>query len=387
MDSRNDYQMPTDGDDTARHSNSVSWNMFLLAIAITMVVVNWGFIRPASRQLEQMRRHVGVLEETVHQLTSKHESADRAVDLLSLLAEQGQHSENAAAGLKQIQALHGQILAEAAQLKRATDAVDRLANLRDRVSSYASLIDDTASALDDSNQVQHDLIAAAEIAAEAETALDRLSTLRIKLLRSVEYLEEAEPIVAEVDLLNRRIVDAGSMTKEATSVAEQLVSLNETLLIEGAQASEAEVTLNELIGMRKQLDAQSVNIEKSKDTLVELVMLKDDVLAQTGDLADAIETLERTVDLTDQYQQASQTFLEMRRWLTDVVMMEPTLRRAMSTLEPITDLGNLRRISRDELRQAAQVVRDMRRTEVARRAYSVRSVPEIASDAELMKHQ
>ena len=33
-------------------------------------------------------------------------------------------------------------------------------------------------------------------------------------------------------------------------------------------------------------------------------------------------------------------------------MMEPTMRRAMNTLEPITELGNLRRISRDELRQA-----------------------------------
>ena len=37
MDSRNDYQMPTDGDDTARKSNTFSWNMFLLAIAITMI--------------------------------------------------------------------------------------------------------------------------------------------------------------------------------------------------------------------------------------------------------------------------------------------------------------------------------------------------------------
>ncbi len=50
----------------------------------------------------------------------------------------------------------------------------------------------------------------------------------------------------------------------------------------------------------------------------------------------------------------------------------------MQTLEPITELGNLRRISRDELLQAAQVVRDLRRTEVAKRSFAVRAVPEVA---------
>ena len=111
--------------------------------------------------------------------------------------------------------------------------------------------------------------------------------------------------------------------------------------------------------------------------------MKDDVLAQNANIADAIETLERTVDLTDQYQQASKSFDTMRRWLTDVILMEPTVQRAMQTLEPISELGNLRRISQDELRKAAQVVRDMRRTEIARRSYTVRSAPEIASVDEI----
>ena len=106
------------------------------------------------------------------------------------------------------------------------------------------------------------------------------------------------------------------------------------------------------------------------------------MLVQGENLSDAIETLERTVDLTQQYQEAAQSFEKVRRWMTEVVLLEPTLRRAMQTLEPITELGNLRRISRDELLQAAQVVRDMRRAEVAKRSFTVKSVPEIADSGE-----
>ena len=49
--------------------------------------------------------------------------------------------------------------------------------------------------------------------------------------------------------------------------------------------------------------------------------------------------------------------------------------------------GVLRRICRDELRQAAQVVRDLRRTELANRSYSLPPVTEIASESDFLKRQ
>ena len=57
---------------------------------------------------------------------------------------------------------------------------------------------------------------------------------------------------------------------------------------------------------------------------------------------------------------------EWRTWLTELVLMEPTIRRAMESLEPLTALGNLRRVSPDELRQAARAVREHREQEIAR---------------------
>ena len=81
--------------------------------------------------------------------------------------------------------------------------------------------------------------------------------------------------------------------------------------------------------------------------------------------------------MNDQFRQAASSLDQMRHWLTDVMMLEPTIRRAMTTLEPLTELGNLRRISGDELRQAARVVRDMRRAEQAGESVARRSADEV----------
>ncbi|MDG2384198.1 MAG: hypothetical protein P8N76_21185 [Pirellulaceae bacterium] len=386
MDSGNDYRYGTgDTGDLSRHdrTSSFGWNIFLFAVAITMIAVNWGFLRPASKQLEEMKQQVSSLEQTVQLLTRQQGSAREATNLLQLLSEQGKHTTNAAEGLAEIQRLHSQLISQAKQLKTANMAIDRLGDLRKKVSEHSLLIDDAVLALSESNQVQEDLIDAAATTHDADEALDRLATLRMRLLRSIGYLEEAAPIVEEVDHLTERLKGSSELAADASTVADQLLDLHQTLINEADRASEAELALNELVDIRTLLDAQSIDIVKTKDTLHDLVEMKDDVLAQNANIADAIETLERTVDLTDQYQQASKSFETMRRWLTDVILMEPTVQRAMQTLEPISELGNLRRISQAELRHAAQVVRDMRRTEIARRSYTVRSTPEIASVDEL----
>lgn len=380
MDSANEYRNSDAGDVAQRSgSSSFGWNMFLFAIAITMIAVNWGFLRPAAQQLDDMRAQISSLEKTVELLNQERESGDESLNLLAMLKQQGKLSQEAAQGLAEIEDLHQKLIAASTQIDRADRVIQRMTTLQEKVSRHSRLLDDTVAAIEKSNAVQQDLIDSAAASTEAELALSRLSTLRMRLLRSIGYLEEAEPILTEVNRLHQSLLDTESLNQEASDVAEDLISLNKTLVNEGEQVLEAEFALNELIDLRTQLDAQSIDIDKSQDTLQGLVDVKDDVLAQTADIADAIETLERTADLTDQYQEATESFAAMQRWLTDVILMEPTLRRAMNTLEPISELGNLRRISQDELRQAAQVVRDMRRTGIASKPRAADTTAEVAT--------
>ncbi len=385
MDSRNDYDLGTTlMDDVTHHQGSggFGWNMFLFAVAVAMIAVNWGFLRPASRQLALMQHHIDALERNVKELTRQHGSAQRAVDLLALLAEQGRQSEQAASGLEKIQQLHQQLLAEAEQLPAANSAVSRLSSLRQDVVRSAGLIEQTRETLSATSDLQQRLVSSANQLRDADAALGRVSDMRTRLLQSVGKLEEAKPLVAKVDQVHQALVDSASLAQDAQSVTDDFVLMSKKLSDESGQTQRSQLVLDDLLDIRQKLDAQAGEMELSHATLDNLVQLKEDVLVQSENLTAAIETLERTVDMTQQYQQAAKSFDELRRWLTEVVLLEPTLRRAMQTLEPITELGNLRHISREELLQAAQVVRDMRRVEVAKRSFTVQSVPEVATSAE-----
>jgi hypothetical protein len=92
-----------------------------------------------------------------------------------------------------------------------------------------------------------------------------------------------------------------------------------------------------------------------------LLGLKRQVLAQTGDLADAVETLETAADLHQQFEDTVQSFDRVRRWMTEVLVFENTVERAVAAIKPLADLTNLRRLSPVELRQAARSITDGRK--------------------------
>ena len=196
-------------------------------------------------------------------------------------------------------------------------------------------------------------------------------------------MDATEQLVDEVSSLHRVLVNTAALHNNASEVADTLIDLSETLVDESESAEAAHVALTDLLDIRDTIVAQESEIAKSQATLEDLVQLKDDVLAQTDSIGDAIVTLERTTDLTDQFREASQSFDDVRRWLSDVILMEPTVRRAMDALEPLTELGNLRRVSADELRQAARVVRDIRQADLVRSQQQGDDATEVASKAAL----
>ena len=368
LDSRNDYGFgpSTDYDDVSYgDSSNFGWNMFLFAVAVAMIAVNWGFLRPASRQLDQMQAQVKTLERTIAQLTKQESVAAGANNLLTLLNDQGRRTELASASLVRIQQLHNRLVGETGRYNDAAVALDRLGALRADVAAQAQKIDVTRQALRDIAQLQRQLLVASSASPQAEESLSRLEAIQSRIAKSGDTLLQAELLVDDVDSLHRHLLGTSELHGKAHQVVDQLVDMSESLVEEADAATDAQLTLGGLIDLRETIDAQSLDVSKSQVTLNQLVGLKDDVLAQTDGIADAIVTLERTSDLSEQFQAAAQGFETWRRWLTEVVMMEPTVRRAMESLEPITALGNLRRVSPDELRQAAAVVQDMRQTEIA----------------------
>jgi hypothetical protein len=55
----------------------------------------------------------------------------------------------------------------------------------------------------------------------------------------------------------------------------------------------------------------------------------------------------------------------MRHWAAEIVAFDPVLSRAMHTLEPLLQLGNLRRMNPAELRQVIRTLNERREVELS----------------------
>ena len=179
---------------TSHGSGGFGWNMFLFAVAVAMIAVNWGFLRPASRQLAQMQQHIDALERNIQQLTRAARIGGAGGRPAAVcLAEQGRQSEQAAAGLAADPAIAQQrLLDEADQLQAATAASIGSRSLRQDVAASAGLIEQTRAALSSTSDLQQQLI--------SDGRRERRMPKRpwsgwpicaVRLLRSVGYLEEA----------------------------------------------------------------------------------------------------------------------------------------------------------------------------------------------------
>jgi hypothetical protein len=92
--------------------------------------------------------------------------------------------------------------------------------------------------------------------------------------------------------------------------------------------------------------------------VTQLIDLKDRSISQTADIAASIESLELMADVRDQMQQMAQTFGRMRNWVVEIVAFEPVITRAMRSLQPLVQMGNLRHMNPAELRQVIRTMNE-----------------------------
>ncbi|HET6425442.1 MAG TPA: hypothetical protein VFG20_17270, partial [Planctomycetaceae bacterium] len=137
------------------------------------------------------------------------------------------------------------------------------------------------------------------------------------------------------------LAEQASMTEIAANQADKLIILNGKLAGEFLDLEMAESNLNGLITVEKKLAGQSQSV------------------------ADAIQSLEVLTAFQDEFATQIQVLGEMRKSLIEIGLMEKSVAKAVRMLEPLLELGNVRRMSDTELRNAAKVILDNRTTRVS----------------------
>jgi hypothetical protein len=387
--------------------------IFAAGFAIGLVVLHVTVTRPMTREFARLQHQVGNLQRGVQKLTGQTEQAAKTSELLGLLAEQGRKARAATDALAQIESLHSQLIKGQDATAEARSALSSLSQLRRDALDAKSDSGDVALALEQLQSLEDRLIGQYHSTVNAHWTLDELTRLREQVesegarlaaarqaleglieiesraLAEGDRAEQAAASVVQWERLNDRLIEASEQTAEARDVGEELVAIKETILCgdDAMHRQDAREALNELIKIRERLDGQSHNVAAAQVGLDGLLTLKDRILARTGDLADAVETLELTGDLNRQLQDAIRRFDNVRRWLVEIVTLEPTIERAVGALKPLEELANLRHLSPVELRRAARAISDDRAARFAKKpaaAASERAAPgsDSADDAD-----
>ncbi|WP_146572420.1 hypothetical protein [Botrimarina hoheduenensis] len=302
------------------------WLALSVAILAPILIVHFCVVCPTTQQLAQMRGQVATLESIVQQLRDKSPAAAGAASLLASLTQQEELAGRAEATLARVAALNDRLAAQAVTLDQSAKSLDRLADVQSRIDQQGHLLERASGSL----------ATLAALPAEIEDAIDRAG--------------RAAPTVAKIDRLATRLSAADELAGQALLDVEIALDTQREVVLGAASLAAASETLEGLLELESRLNAPLMAVAAAHERLDALMRLKTSVIAQTEDLPEAFETLELMVALQTDYRRASGVFRTLQRLLADLVLLEPSISRVATAVQPILDRSSLSRLGGDELR-------------------------------------
>ena len=288
--------------------------------------------------------------------------------------------------LSQFVALKNNVLSNSKDIELAQNEIDAVFN---NVRQFVSLKNEVIANSEGTE------IARSEI----ETAFDNVrqfGDLKTMILSNGEGLDVADDHLVSFIALKNDIFNEAANVGVARETAQTLIDINTDLYneFENALVAQASATglidlqnaivnnqgntkiafenTNGLFALRDTLD-EDMDLVNAKGNLESLVTIQDDLNNQTRQVADAVDTLEVLTDLGEELQAQVKTMGQMRKSLMDIVLMEATVSRVAKIIGPLAELTNLRRMSDQDVREAARTIMDSRSSRMAtRRADSQR---------------
>ncbi len=200
---------------------------------------------------------------------------------------------------------------------------------------------------------------------DAHDALDSLADLMSRVQSNAEKVAPAADVVVQWESLQEALLDAAPLAGEARETSRELISLEEELVYRASDSYDARVSLDDLLSIKDDLVQQRESVVAAQDRAAELIDLKDRVLVEGDHVVDAIETLELIAELQTQFERSADTFTQIRNWMGQLMVFEPSIQRAIESLRPLTELGNLRRLSRSQLRDVVSRIGEDRAATIA----------------------
>jgi len=336
-----DLDIEQDAPDQTHLTQRSMWGMLGLGLAIGLIGMNLVIANPLIQRIDQMQRDIAALQRNFNTLAAAGEGLAETNSLLSGLSAQQRQIAEARKSLDQIRDLHNTLLSRRTQTEVARQGAERLIALQDQILDQR------------------------ELTLPAQQALDRSADIRRQVIESLPQVESAATAVQSASELHGRIVRDLSDLAGMQSTVQGLIDLKSLVMNQGTDVEVARNKYQDILNLYSRIVEPGLDLDLATRSLGQLLELKNRLVKETDGVIGAVQTLEILGDFQEEFSQRVNSLRTMHQDLMQIVMMETTIGRVVKALEPILQLGDLRRLSESEVREAARTILDRRSARIA----------------------
>jgi myosin heavy subunit len=359
-------------------------------LAATVLAVNLSIVRPMKDRMEELKREVTTMQSEMQLLVGERDQVRSTNDLLSGLKAQEAAFEDARHSLAALRQFREEIAAECQKTTEAMASVEKLDTLQRTVLHYRDLTepatkvlgaitglekqlidqnvttDDAVDAVNRLTALKRNLMSEAVDTNAAEAGLGQMANLKTQVLSQTEDLSTAAARAKQLVDLKSQIVEKTGDLDAATTAVRGLLAVKDQLVVHGGHISEAQQSAERLLGLRDRLAENSVKTDAAEHGAARMIEIQKKLAGEIPNLAESIKSVETLIDFQHEFQKQIRSLDGMRRSLMDFVLMENTVTRALHILQPLLELGNLRHLNEDQLRDIARSISENQSTRISK---------------------
>ncbi len=417
LNAMNDRELGFDGTPLPRSTENpkTKWGLLGVGLAIGFLGMNLFVTRPLTTRIAKLESELATVEDGMQDLVGVRNEVWQTSNLLNSLKAQRQQVADANMALKEMREFRQEFMTESGHTLAASQSLEGLVALQNTVLAQQNDVAPASEMLDKIVTTQEKLIAqkdtnlsaqeslqqlvavkdlaqaqspelplaqttlkdlialkdqtraqAAEIAT-AQDSLKQLIALKDQAFTQFDSLAASQTSLQGLIDLKARVIDYTSDVAQASKAVGELLALKDQVVGQGEVTTQARARADELLALRDKLLVPVEVMNSATTNLTSLIAMKDKVIGQTGDIAEAIQTLEILADFSEEFESRIASLGQLRQSLMEIVLLETTITRVTRALEPMTQLGNIRRLNDNDLRDAARTILEQRQTRITQK--------------------
>ena len=369
-----------------RGFRSFMWMSMLMSLGVVFFGMQLMMVGPLKGRLEGIQARLDSSEGNMKKLVSARDGVWKTNDLLTSLQQQSGQLASLKKSVADIQSLRSTIQKEAEAANIALAALDRMSAVQQRILNGQQQTLQAATQLTAIEEVQKSIIHGSDATEVASNSLEGLVALQNRLIAASNGYEQASEGVSNLTDLTQKMAAQSDELKVAVQTFDAFIgltnavqtaavdletarasvagmgSLTSDVLAASANLQSVQDNVRTLVALNDSLGGKTLQLAEARQNLESLLTIQNSLSEQSSQVADAIQNLEIMDDFRTEVAAHVKSLDTLRRTLMDIAMMESTLGRVAQVVEPLTQIGNLRRLGEEEVREAARVILDRRMT-------------------------